>query len=693
MKIINISETIHVIGETYSISNLSILAILSLFVIGLLFIFGRKFIEKIAENSADDLYSKIKGDSNNSKKEEHNPLEPEPTKPLLLSFAVPQINPNFTGREDILAQLRGVLTSGEIGMWKQALTGLGGKGKSQIAAKYAYNHQEDYKFIYWLRSEEPIALAANYAGLASELGLPEKDSADQTIIITAVKRWLGNNSGWLLIFDNAGSSEEIAQYLPREGTGHAIITSRNPNWGGASGVIPVEVFERKESIEFLFKRTKQKEKETASKLAEALGDLPLALEQAGAYIEESAISLADYLMLFQEQRKEILKRGKPAAYPETVATTWGISFRAVEEKSPEAADLLRLFAFLAPDNIPRFLLVEGARNFPETLGYVVDNEIKFNAAVAALRRYSLLGSTGDGFSIHRLVQAVMLDSLTKDEKRERAEVAVKLVNGSFSFDINDPETWEKTSFLLPNALASSKHSEELEVALEETGRLLNNAGLYLRLRAEFQDAETTLRRALKIDEVVYGTDHANVAISVNGLGLVLLDLGQLEEAKKCFERALRIDEVVYGTDNPNVAIRVNNLGSVLQDLGQLEGAKKCFERALKIDEAVYGTNHPNMAIRVNNLGSVLQDLGQLEEAKKCFERALKINEAVYGTDNPNVAFNVNNLGLVLRDLGQLEEAKKCFERALRILQKRLGKNHSSTRTVQSNLEFLKSGKH
>jgi tetratricopeptide (TPR) repeat protein len=331
-------------------------------------------------------------------------------------------------------------------------------------------------------------------------------------------------------------------------------------------------------------------------LAEALGDLPLALEQAGAYIEESAISLADYLRHFQEQPKEILNRGKPTAYPETVATTWRISFKAVEEKSTEAADLLRLFAFLASDYIPRFLLVEGAQHLPEKLCSAVNNKIGFNDAIAALRRYSLLGSTGDGFSVHRLVQTVMLDSLTEDEKKTWAKTAARLVYGVFPFDINDPKTWEKTSLLLPNALASSKHSEELRVALEETSLLINGAGRYFRQRAEFQDAETAHRRALRIDEAIYGTDHPNVARDVNNLGLVLRDMGKLDEAKKCFERALKINEAVYGTDHPSMAIRINNLGGILQDLGELDEAKKCFDRALKVDEAVYGTDHPNVGI-------------------------------------------------------------------------------------------------
>ncbi len=124
-----------------------------------------------------------------------------------------------------------------------------------------------------------------------------------------------------------------------------IITSRNPNWSSLAQVIPVEVFIRKESIQFLLRRTGYSDAGRAGKLAEALGDLPLALEQAGAYIEETAISFDDYLSLFSEEKAKLLARGKPASYPDSVATTWDISFQEAQRVIPESGDLLRWLAF------------------------------------------------------------------------------------------------------------------------------------------------------------------------------------------------------------------------------------------------------------------------------------------------------------------------------------------------------------
>jgi len=615
---------------------------------------------------------------------------PKPTEPPGKISNFPHLqNPNFTGREELLDRLHEALSSGQYTALS-AITGLGGVGKTQLALEYAYHHKENYDVLWWVRSEEPVTLAADYAGLATKLDLPENTSSDQGVIIEAVRCWLEKNEGWLLVFDNAQNFEYLEDYLPRAGKGHVIITSRNQHWGGVARMLSVDVFNQNESVEFLLRRTEQNDEGAASALADALGNLPLALEQAGAYIEETGTSLASYLKLFQERQKELLSCGKPAAYPDTVATIWNLSFQKTGEKVPASADLLNLCAFLAPDDIPKSILAEGLEHLPEPLASAVANEMLLNELVAALKRYSLLNVAGDSLSVHRVVQAVTRDRL-KESGLEKtwAEVAVRLVNGAFQFDRNDVQTWPVCSLLLPHALATAEHAEKQEVALKETGYLLNRTGLYLRERAEFSEAKSAFERALKIDEKVYSPDNRNVARVVNNLGGVLKDLGDLANAKKSFERALNIDEKVYGPDHPNVARDINNLGEVLRAQGEFKGAKGYFEQALKIDEKVYDPDHPNVAIRVNNLGAVLRAQGDLEGAKSAFERALEIDEKVYGPDHPNVATVVNNLGGVLQDMGNLEGARKLYERALKICEEYLPEDHPNTKTVRNNLESLR----
>jgi len=520
------------------------------------------------------------------------------------TWNVPHLrNPNFTGRESLLADLRKALTSGQPAALTQAISGLGGVGKTQLAVEYAYRHAAEYDVVWWVRAEEPATLPSDYAGLAGELGLPEEDAPEQRVVVQAVRRWLGQNAGWLLVFDNAPGPAEVHDYLPQAAMGHVLITSRNPVWRGAASPLTVRVMERPESVDFLLKRTGRADEEAADALAEALGDLPLALEQAGAYVEASGGTLSGYLRLFRRRHRELLSRGRPSTdYPDTVATTWVLSFQQVQQASPAGADLLNLCAFLAPDDIPQDLLSEGAQHLPQPLAEAVADPLTFDEAVAALRRYSLVGVGGDALSVHRLVQAVACDRLAEEARRTWAEAAVNLVNSAFPFDSDDVRTWPECSRLLPHALVVAGHAEALGVALEATGRLLNQVGLYLGARAEFVEAKVAFERSLVVEEAAFGSDHPEVAAVVNNLGGVLKDLGDLEGAQAAYERALAIDEAVFGPGHPEVATVVNNLGRVLQDLGDLKGARAAFERSLVIDEAAFGSNHPNVAVSVNNLG-------------------------------------------------------------------------------------------
>jgi len=597
-------------------------------------------------------------------------------------------NRNFTGREELLASLHKALTAGEAAALTQtqAISGLGGVGKTQLAVEYAYRYAAEYDVVWWIRSEEPATLASDFAALAQPLDLPQKDAADQPLIVEAVKGWLGREVEWLLIFDNAPGPDEVRAYLPQAATGHVIITSRNPNWRGVAMPLSVEVWARAESVEFLLKRTGQEDEAGANELAEELGDLPLALEQAGAYVEETGATISGYLDLFRSRRRELWEaEHAPSDYPETVGTTWSLAMDKVREESPVGADLLNLCAYLGPEEIPRTLLLEGKEHLPKRLAKAVSQPMAMDRAIGALRRYSLVQAEKDSLTVHRLLQAVVRDRLPGNAKRNWAGAAVRVVNGAFPFESDDVRTWPECARLLSHGLASASHAERLDAASDEAGRLLNQTGVYLKGRAEFAEARGLYERALKIGEAAHGPNHPKVAIRVNNLGSVLQDMGDLEGAKKHYERALRIDEAAFGLDHPGVATDVNNLGSVLQDMGDLEGARRHYERALKIDEAAYGPDHPKVAIRLNNLGGVLKSQGDLEGAKANFERALRIDEAAFGRDHPKVAIRVNNLGSVLKAMGELQEAKKHFERALRIDEAVFGPNHPAVARDVNNL--------
>ncbi|MHB8068046.1 MAG: FxSxx-COOH system tetratricopeptide repeat protein [Desulfobaccales bacterium] len=603
-----------------------------------------------------------------------------------------QRNPNFTGREKLLKDLRASLTAGQAtALTQAALHGLGGIGKTQLALEYAYRHAPDYDLVWWVRAETTAALAADYAALAVPLDLPEKEAQEQEAVVAAVRRYLEQRGKWLLIFDNAAEPKNLNNYIPHGGGGHILITSRFSAWRGTAKPLEVKVWPRAEAAAFLLKRTGQQDEAAAGELAQELGDLPLALEQAAAYMEACCQSLSGYLKLFRQRRQELLRQGRSYQdYPDTVATTWELSFHKVKQESPAATDLLNLCAFLAPDDIPRELLVKGVKHLPTRLAQAVTDPLARNAALAALRRYSLMDVGADSLAVHRLVQAVVRDRLDNKGKKKWAGAAVEIVDVAFpegNFDVK-LETWPWCGRLLPHALAAAGHAENFQVALPATGQLLNQAGFYLWIRAEFAEATKALKRSLTLVDACYGPDNPNVATRLNNLGAALQAQGDLAGAKAHYERALSIDEAAYGANHPNVARDVNNLGFVLQDLRDLEGAKSHFERALAIWEMVHGPNSPQVATAVNNLGAALQAQGDQAGAKAHYERALSIDEAAYGANHPNVARDVNNLGFVLQVQGDLAKARAHCERALRIFRQFLGDDHPKTKMVEKNLASL-----
>ncbi len=610
------------------------------------------------------------------------------TQPLPAIWNIPHPrNPNFTGRAEQLIALQATLTPGQAAALTQpqAIHGLGGVGKTQLAVEYAYRHASGYRLVWWIHAQDITTLSADYAALAQKLNLPEQQATEQAVVVDAVRQWLEQNAGWLLIFDNATSPADLLSYLPGRHTGHILITSRNPNWGEIAEQVRVAVFPPDDAVSFLLKRTYQSDHTAAEHLADTLGRLPLALAQAGAYIAEKQLSLAAYRALFTKHRSKLLAQNKPLTYPDTVATTWELSMRDIRRQFRPAVDLLSLCAFLGPDDIPTTIITDGAKHLPHPLGQVVSDPLEFEEALGALRRYSLIERSDDTLSVHRMVQAVISDRLSEKNRQKWATAAVNVVNKAFPSGSNDVRTWPVSARLLPHALAVAGAAEPLQAAPEATGRLLNEVGVYLRGRGEFAQAKAHFERALTIYEAAHGPDHPSVVTVRSNLGNVLRDLGNLAGAKAQLERALATDEATHGPDHPFVATSRNNLGNVLRDLGDLEGAKAQLERALEISETAYGPNHPTVAIRLNNLGNVLRDLGNLAGAKAQLERALTIDKATYGPDHPELAADLNNLGGVLRALGDLEGAKAQLERALTIYEAAYGPDHPTVATSRNNL--------
>ena len=523
--------------------------------------------------------------------------EPEPdfpgTSSSIRNILHPR-NPNFTGREETLSDLRAALTQGQTTALS-ALSGLGGIGKTQLALEYTYRFETEYAGVWWFRSETPESLGGDYLALAHRLGLPEAVT-NQDEAVAHVDDYLATSPDpWLLVYDNAEGPEPLKAFLSQPGHHHRIVTSRHAgDWGGVATALSVLPLPPEEAVSFLRQRTGRDEPQVAETLAEALGHLPLALEQAAAYMNNTGRSLAEYLALFTDRQSALLgRKSKHADHPDSVATAWTLSFERLEAVSPIGAALLKLLSFFAPDAIPKTLITKGEDTLPSPLSEAATDELELDDAVGALLQHSLLEVTHEGWSVHRLVQAVTRDRLG-DEAPTWASAAVARVRVMFPYDMNDPATWPPTERLVSHALNSASHAAERAVGLEAAAYLFNEVSLYLQLvRVQLDQSLIHQRRALAIREQVHGPEHPEVAVAANNFGLILQDQGDLAGALEYTKRALAIGEKVYGSEHPTVAIRANNIGTILKEQGDLAGALEYTKRALAINEKVYGPEHPH----------------------------------------------------------------------------------------------------
>jgi tetratricopeptide (TPR) repeat protein len=609
-------------------------------------------------------------------------------------------NPFFTGREKVMADVEQELRAGR----PVALTGMGGVGKTQIAAHFAHEHRDDYSAVLWASAASQATLVSDFAAIAGLLNLPQRDEKDQALAVAAVKRWLEANGGWLLILDNASDQATVHEFIPQAAKRHVLLTTQAQATGDIQALEVRDMLPEDGAL-LLLRRAKtikadaplsaagRPDRDAAMDISRELGGLPLALDQAGAYIEETGCGLASYLDLYCHRRAELLKRrgGFGPDHPESVATTFVLSFERVASTSPAAADLLRLCAFLHPDAIPEEIFTEGAAELGPNLSPVAADPLKLNAAFAEIRKYSLLRRDPDAktLGIHRLVQVVTQDGLTEKEKRLWAERAVRAVNRTFPRV--EFASWAQCERLLPQALACASLVQAYLFESEEAARLLGQAGTYSYYRARFSDAEPLFLRALVISEKAFGPYHPDVASGLNNLALLYRGQAKYAQAEPLFRRALAINESVLGPEHAHVAAALGNLAGLYKSQGKHAQAEPLLQRALAICEKALGPDHPDLATSLNNLAGLYHDQAEYAQAEPLYRRALAIRERALGLEHPEVATSLNNLAELYRDQGMYERAEPLYRRALAIDEGALGPDDPRVATCLSNAALLYHG--
>jgi len=583
-------------------------------------------------------------------------------------------NPQFVGRRSLLRMIDRLGISGTTVI---VLHGGPGVGKTELALQWAHQAADrgSYQVVWWIAGETESTRLSSFRHLSKEMNLPESQARDADRMRSGVRKWLESHRNWLLIFDNVAMAAELSSYLPRRSTGHVIITSQSGAWGRIGSTILVDVFSLSESTEFLLRRTRQRDPDMANEIARELGFLPLALEQAAALIDETGMSMGEYLRELRHDRSSLWTMKSPERYPRNVAETIDLAIRRAEKACPEAIALLSLFAHLAPDNIPiaqlRPWLVAPLREQAPGMTRL---------ALRELRSFSLLRSDprGNTYNVHRLTQRVIRDRLRAVGRRKWASYTVTLLNRALPFVRNDPTTWPDSERLVPHIAIATQHAVEQRVNLAQAADLLSRTGRFVRVvLADYTTARSMLEEALRVARLLKGSTAELLVSSVtHNLGGVLEDEADLSGAATCYRQALTIRQRVLGASHAEVATSASNLGDVYRRLKRLIEAKQLLEFALRIDRA-HGGNEDNVSVRLELLGRTNAELGDHDLARKQIHEALTIDERRFGKNHYKIGIRCRALGEVYHMIGVDDEALLLYHRALTIDAKTYSGAHPS----------------
>ncbi|GAA3444483.1 cytochrome c [Planomonospora venezuelensis] len=651
------------------------------------------------------------------------PLAPkrEPDQPTPV-WNIPQRNPSFTGREEMLELLHERLSAGTTAVLPEALHGLGGVGKSQIAIEYCYRHQNDYDLIWWIPSERMPVVRQAFVDLAVHL---ELNVSEPSVAVPAVREALRlgrPHADWLLIFDNAEDVEEIRRFFPTNGPGKIMITSRSRDWFSHAAPLEVDVFTREEGRELLRLRGPELSLDAADELCERLGYLPLAIEQAAVWLSESGMPIEEYFRLFDEKRNELLEI-EGSAVP--VAVAWNVSFDRLRQSHPAALQLLQVCAFFAPEPIPRSLLT-GGRDLegPPELLKVLRDPIELGRTIRAIGQYALakVNYRDNTISLHRLVQRVVTSRLTGDEEELFRHCGHLLLANADPKAPGDRAQWAKYQALYPHVYTSrledcdDSWARDLclnmidflylwgdNEAYRATARRVTETwaavlgpehdatlavelrlGRSLRLFADFVPA---YRHHLHVRDVLrdrLSPDHERTLEAQGYLGADLRYLGRFEEALETDEHAYTTLRRRFGPDDPLTLEQGHLFAIDLRLNGDPVRARELDREIFGRKEEVLGPDHLSTFSSRAALAIDEMECGDYLKAHRLQERHTNEMRRRYQNSHPAAMDAIALLSVMSRKAGLHDESLKLSEEAMSLFQARYGERYQNTVAISLN---------
>jgi tetratricopeptide (TPR) repeat protein len=585
----------------------------------------------------------------------------------------------FVGRRELLSRIADTARSAVT-----VLHGMGGIGKSSIAVEYARLHSDAFDIVWWVPSEDPAQIPQKLAELARTLTLAGPTDS----VGTAVARLMGaltRRDGWLLIFDNAESPNDLTPFLPT-GPGQVLVTSRNPSWPGRA-TLPVSRFDRDESVELLVGRAPQLSESDADRISHVLGDLPLAVEQAAAYIAGSDLGADAYIRELAHRPDQLLTRVGDGDYPTAMTLSWTMAFDRLAIDDPVAFDVMTLLAWMAPEPVPIGLLRDQPDALPGRLRVLAEDDLVRADCVRILHKRSMVAWIENTLQLHRVPAALLrARNAHAGEAEDLAGAVLQLLRSALPDDVWDnPDAWGPWEPLLPHVLTATDAGRPLQGSPAESGWLLDRAASYLHTRGDPRAALPLFRRAFDLRRDSFGDDHQDTLKSASHLAVVLDDVGDLDQARALHEKTLLRRGRTLGSDHVDTLSSANNFAAVLRGLGRFDVARAWDEDTFTRRRRVLGEDHEDTLGSAGNLAADLHELGEYEKARTIAADTHQRTRRVLGDDHPHTIKIASNLAHYLHALGEHREAHDLNADTLERYRRVLGADHPDTLRTANNL--------
>ncbi|MEU5089220.1 FxSxx-COOH system tetratricopeptide repeat protein [Streptomyces sp. NPDC021356] len=588
----------------------------------------------------------------------------------------------FTGREEELDRLRALLNSGDqVAVLPYALYGMGGVGKTRLAVEYVHRHHTEYERIWWIDAEQPAVIRQQLASLVPDFGPAAEGPGDPVDRVLAAMSTGEPFRRWLLVMDNAGAPEDVVPYIPSllgvaQGAGHVLVTSRHSGWADRVHALHVDVFSRQESIGFLRQRTPWASQEEAERLAESLGDLPLALEHSVAAQAQSGIGTGAYLELLEHRRQELLAE-PPSSGVRPVAATWRASVDLLRAQNPQALELLRLLAFFGPEPVAQsFLRDARLLNLPDDLAPVARDELARGRAIRAINQFSLLSvnaATGT-LQVHRLLSGVLRDELSQDEATRLRHLVHEIIAAHDPGDSQRPENWRNYADILPHlepsGLLDCGDGEARDTALSILG--------YVIARGDFRGAAQLAGKVAGIWRTTLGPDHVQTLWARRQQASAHWQLAEFEESQRINEDVLARLRATLGDDHEFTLTVAGATAADLRAAGRFPDALALDRDAYDRSVQLHGARSPHVLTVGHNYSVSLRVNGLYEEALALDERIHDARLEILGPTARSTLFSINNVARDMRECGRYADAMILQSSTVARYREQYGDRHPHT---------------